>query len=39
MLQLYNFCVFIVLGIVISFIFDIFRILRKVLKQITFLHI
>lgn len=36
MLQLYNFCVFIVLGIVISFIFDIFRILRKSFKTNNF---
>ncbi len=29
MLQLYNFFIFIVLGLIVSFIFDIFRILRK----------
>ncbi len=36
MLQLYNFCIFIVLGIIISFIFDIFRILRKKFKTNNF---
>ena len=39
MLQLYNFFVFIILGIIISFIFDIFRILGKNLKQAILLHI
>lgn len=36
MLQLYNFCIFIVLGTIISFIFDIFRILRKKFKTNNF---
>ncbi len=36
MVQLYNFCVFIVLGIIISFVFDIFRILRKKFKTNNF---
>lgn len=36
MLQLYNFCIFIVLGIIISFIFDVFRILRKKFKTNNF---
>ena len=37
MLQLYNFFVFIILGIIISFIFDIFRILRKKFKTSNFI--
>ncbi len=37
MLQLYNFFVFIILGIIISFIFDIFRILRKKFKTNNFI--
>ncbi len=32
MLQLYNFFIFIVLGLIVAFIFDIFRILRKKFK-------
>ncbi len=32
MLQVYNFFIFIVLGIIIAFVFDIFRILRKAFK-------
>ena len=37
MLQLYNFFVFIILGLIISFIFDIFRILRKKFKTNNFI--
>lgn len=37
MLQLYNFFVFIILGIIISFIFDISRILRKKFKTNNFI--
>ena len=37
MLQLYNFFIFIILGIIISFIFDIFRILRKKFKTSNFI--
>ena len=32
MLQLYNFCIFIILGLVVAFIFDLFRVLRKTFK-------
>lgn len=37
MLQLYNFFIFIILGIIVSFIFDIFRILRKKFKTSNFI--
>lgn len=37
MLQLYNFFIFIILGIIVSFVFDIFRILRKKFKTSNFI--
>ncbi len=41
MLQLYNFFIFIILGLIVAFIFDIFRVLRKKFKTnniITYLE-
>ena len=41
MLQVYNFFIFIILGMIVAFIFDVFRILRKTFKTnniITYLE-
>lgn len=37
MIELYNFFIFIILGILISFIFDVFRSLRKKFKTCNFI--